>query len=271
MKTRILTAVIAIPLLLAVIISSGFYPMILQIVISLACGLMCFEFLSARGLQKDYRFSIIYILLGVLSPLLMRTKFKFVPLYIFIIVLAIVAIISHKTVKIEDMFFMCAGVLFIMLPMSSFSYLAPISGKAPFWCVLVLAIPWLSDTGAYFTGTYFGKRKLCPEISPKKTVEGAIGGIIASILAAVIVGLIFQFIVYPHAKINYPILILIGVTNSVLSIVGDLIFSLIKRWAGIKDYGFILPGHGGLLDRMDSVLFSIPAVFILAQITTIIS
>jgi len=129
-------------------------------------------------------------------------------------------------------------------------------------CV-ALVPPWFADSAAYFTGSAIGKHKLCPVISPKKTVEGAIGGAIASIVGSQLLGLVYQFIFYRDVLINYPALLLIGMYSAVISVVGDLTFSLIKRECKIKDYGSIMPGHGGMLDRFDSVVFTVPfALFI---------
>ena len=116
-----------------------------------------------------------------------------------------------------------------------------------------------------FIGASFGKHKLCPKISPKKTVEGAIGGILFCDLTAVIIGLIFHFCVMPDANINFWALILLGVIDAPVSILGDLSFSLIKRNYGIKDYGSIFPGHGGMLDRFDSIIFTAPVLVAINQ------
>lgn len=121
--------------------------------------------------------------------------------------------------------------------------------------LLPFIIAWLSDTGAYFTGYFFGKHKLAPKMSPKKTVEGAIGGVVfAGIATFVYTGLVYD---------NFAIaLIPFGCIGSVVSQIGDLAASCIKRDFDKKDYGSILPGHGGLMDRFDSVLFAAPYVLL---------
>lgn len=123
------------------------------------------------------------------------------------------------------------------------------------WALLLpFIIAWITDTGAYFTGYFLGKRKLCPKMSPKKTVEGAIGGTTASLIATVIFGICYcGFGMDVVLKFAF-----IGVVGSVISQIGDLAASCIKRDFGKKDYGSLLPGHGGLMDRFDSVLFSAP-------------
>ncbi len=115
-----------------------------------------------------------------------------------------------------------------------------------------------SDVGAYFTGMKFGKHKLCPAISPKKTVEGSIGGILLASVTALVFALMAKEIGYSK---QWHLFIIIGAITAVLSQFGDLAASMVKRKFGAKDYGNILPGHGGFMDRLDSVLFGFAAVF----------
>ncbi len=122
------------------------------------------------------------------------------------------------------------------------------------WVVLAMGIAWGSDTGAYFAGRFFGKRKLAPLISPAKTVEGAIGGMAASILVAVI----WQ-VVWLHDELPLWHAVVLAMIANVLGQSGDLVESLIKRSTGVKDSGSILPGHGGLLDRIDALMFTATA------------
>lgn len=126
------------------------------------------------------------------------------------------------------------------------------------WCFLVLAVSWLGDTGGYFAGKYFGSHKMYPLVSPKKTWEGAVGGVILSTVGTWVVG-----------RIGLPELSLVevlvgGPALCAAGIIGDLSESLLKRSFGVKDSGWIMPGHGGLLDRIDSVLFVAPLVWLLA-------
>ena len=129
-----------------------------------------------------------------------------------------------------------------------------------FLLVLSFFAAWMTDIFAYFVGSKFGKHKLCPKISPKKTVEGAIGGVIFCIISAVIIWVLFQNIFMPQLKFNFFGLLILAVLNAVISIIGDLSFSLIKRSLDIKDYSSIFPGHGGMLDRFDSIIFTAPVM-----------
>ena len=141
--------------------------------------------------------------------------------------------------------------------------------------MLALFIPVFTDTFAYFTGMAIGGKKLCPEISPKKTIAGAVGGIVGGIAASVIVFLLFDFYgvfdsiknVNVHAlttnmNVSLAIYMVIGLVGAVVSEVGDLAASWIKRRAGIKDFGKIFPGHGGIMDRLDSILFVLPIIYL---------
>lgn len=128
------------------------------------------------------------------------------------------------------------------------------------WTILFFLIVWASDTCAYFIGKRFGKRKLYPEISPKKTVEGAIGGLLSGILLALVYKLLFFRELSWFAAVIVPILV------SPFSQVGDLCESLLKRACGKKDSGGVLPGHGGFLDRFDGIVFSLPVMYACARL-----
>lgn len=118
----------------------------------------------------------------------------------------------------------------------------------------------MTDTFAYFTGRFFGNHKLIPSISPKKTVEGAIGGIIGSIVGCVIFALLF-----PQSNVSLYLGVVIGLLGSLVAQIGDLVASAIKRNCYIKDFGKIIPGHGGILDRFDSILFVSPFIYFFFQ------
>ncbi|MCX6344223.1 MAG: phosphatidate cytidylyltransferase [Armatimonadetes bacterium] len=128
------------------------------------------------------------------------------------------------------------------------------SNDATAWLVMMAFIcTWASDTGAFFIGKFFGKKKIAPNLSPNKTLEGCIGGFAGAIISALIVGYIIRLPLH-HA-------LALGVLMGVLCQLGDLSESAIKREIGIKDFGKALPGHGGVLDRMDSMLFTGPAMY----------
>ncbi len=127
------------------------------------------------------------------------------------------------------------------------------------WLLTALAIVWMADTGAYFAGRAFGKHKLAPNISPNKTVEGLIGGLVAAVTTGVGLGLLAGAQPY-----QLPVLALTALLAAIAAVIGDLVESLMKRQAGVKDSGTLIPGHGGILDRTDSILAALP-VFALCK------
>lgn len=129
--------------------------------------------------------------------------------------------------------------------------------KGAEWLLLLTAITASSDTGAYYAGTLLGKNKLCPSISPGKTVEGFIGGLLAGALAAVALG---YFVLPEVSALRFCVL---AIPLTCIGVVGDLTESVLKRAAGVKDSGNILPGHGGILDRIDSLILAAPVLFYL--------
>lgn len=281
MKVRLISAAVGIVLCVALLIIGDYYPMPIKIAISIVSGILCYEFISAKSLFKKYSISIPCLAFSVLMPLLCNTVLEYIPLYVYTIVFFVLLVVLHNTIKVEDALFAYGGTLLITLSMTAFSDVAfGEFGHTSFWVVLTLAVPWLADSGAYFAGVFFGKHKLCPSISPKKTIEGAIGGLVCGTLGAVLVGYIFSLIYAADlsvgggnvtAEVEYLPLIIIGLINPIVSIFGDLTFSLIKRSCGIKDFGSIMPGHGGMLDRFDSIILCAPLVFLISQYFTVIS
>jgi phosphatidate cytidylyltransferase len=129
----------------------------------------------------------------------------------------------------------------------------------------VLAVVWFGDTGGYFGGRFFGKHKLAPQKSPKKTWEGAIAGLAASMTAA----LIFHFCLYQGLTGGFTTALACGFFGGISGQMGDLVESVIKRFTGVKDSGALLPGHGGLLDRIDGVLFAAPVIWFILYVAQV--
>jgi phosphatidate cytidylyltransferase len=147
------------------------------------------------------------------------------------------------------------GLLYICLPLGLLIFIDK-HPRGNIWIFFLLFVIFMTDTGAFYFGRIFGKHKLYPSVSPGKTWEGAIGGFLCSLIAV----LIFSFF-FPVYRLNVSIWVL-AASLSILSQVGDLAESLLKRIYGVKDSGKILPGHGGVLDRIDGLLFAIPALYI---------
>ncbi len=135
-----------------------------------------------------------------------------------------------------------------------FSFFMMIRDIDPSWLVFLFFVIWMSDTCAYFTGISIGKRKLIPKVSPGKTIEGLAGGVIGALIMA----FLWNYFLF---DINPLLMGLIAVDIIIAGIIGDLIESMIKRGAAVKDSGSLIPGHGGILDRFDSLLFAAPVLF----------
>jgi phosphatidate cytidylyltransferase len=160
-------------------------------------------------------------------------------------------------------------ILYLAFPLGSGLILLMTVPRGMLWLIVALMAPWFSDMFAYFTGSAIGSNPIVPQISPKKTVEGSLGGIAGSMLS---LALFFYFFlrVQPDMPSSIPYNLLFslasGLLLSVASQLGDWLASGVKRWSGIKDFGTIFPGHGGILDRFDSVLFTLPMTLFLAVI-----
>ena len=271
MKTRLITAGVGIVIALSIFIFSEMHSIVLTVAISIATTIMCGEYLTAKSLHKDLRIFIPCLVFAFLIPMLSYSVVGFLPYFLFVLYIAVISIFFYKTISVENILFTFFGITLITISMGLFTIRACAQNHhTSFWAVLILGVPWLADSGAYFVGSALGKHKLCPEISPKKTVEGAIGGIICATASPFIFVLIYMLL-YGGMKVNWAILPVIGVVNALISIVGDLLFSVVKRGCNIKDYGSIMPGHGGLLDRFDSVILTVPVVYIISQYVDIIS
>ncbi|MBO8170982.1 MAG: phosphatidate cytidylyltransferase [Bacillaceae bacterium] len=180
-----------------------------------------------------------------------------VPQVIFLVVLGLMLlmILTRNKIHIEKIGHVLVGSLYLGF---AFHYMLITrqleNGFLLF--ILILFSTWATDTAAYFVGKKFGKRKLCPELSPNKTIEGSLGGL----LGAVLVALIFQAIT---GILTYPLVLALGLVIGVTGQVGDLIESAVKRHFDVKDSGHILPGHGGILDRFDSLIAIYAVLYIL--------
>ena len=168
--------------------------------------------------------------------------------------------VSIKSIKIIDVFYVFTITLVFAVAGQAFMYIRQLSFNAAFY---VLFTNFMSDAFAYYFGIRFGKHKLAPIISPKKTWEGAVAGVAMS---AILGTTIFYFL--PFGGFPLWVMFLISIVLGIGAIIGDLIFSSIKRYFGLKDFGVIFPGHGGILDRVDSLLFNLMAFLALVALIT---
>lgn len=175
---------------------------------------------------------------------------------VYIVVCAILILIKQADFDLSKIAVLCGMPLIYAFAFSTISSIITATNGI-YYLLLILNFSSVCDMGAYFVGVSYGKRKLCPEISPNKTVEGALGGIVSSIVVSLIITLCYgKFTaIIPTVLLTIPLCI--------AGMAGDLFASVIKRKTGIKDYGNLIPGHGGVLDRVDSMLFIAPLIFCL--------
>ncbi|NFV11393.1 phosphatidate cytidylyltransferase [Clostridium sporogenes] len=228
-------------------------------ILALSLGGM-YEFYKVVKNKDIHPIEIIGYLLCLIYyiPLLNTINYKNI---FYIVTLAVFILLAIPVINLKYNFIDVAITLlgFLYVPIF-FSFIVLVNnknyGNYLVWLIFISA--WLCDTTAYYVGKYFGKNKLCPKVSPKKTIEGSIGGIIGASLACTIFGIIiFKF------GVNIEIIhyVLIGSICGIVCQFGDLVASSTKRYAGVKDYSNLIPGHGGILDRFDSILFSSVAVY----------
>ena len=277
MKTRVITAVVGLALLGVVL--AFFDTALFDLVLSAVCLIAIHEVFSAMGFGKKqwylYAVAVPFTLLIMLttSP---AVRWLVLPVsFLVVLFFNICQIAQVQTLDFGKMagYVYFSGVIIFcfyslihlkrMLPFANYRY------DAVYFILLTLCFAWGGDTAAYFAGRAFGKHKLAPIVSPHKTVEGAIGGVVGSILAGMLLTAVYTMLSVSHPVISiqmrpkhYLVLLLMGAIASVLGIMGDLFASAVKRQVGIKDYGTIFPGHGGILDRFDSVMFIAPFVAI---------
>lgn len=265
MRTRIITAVVAI---------AGIFPFfwfsdpveptnplnyVFPLLMSLISLVSAWELLHCVGLHKNHAVVAPSLILAFAFPMLARVlremRETYVQLAILVILLFAIYLFAMIVFHFGKVEMGKLALCFMTLVYTTGAYSAVVllrdEGEAGrFLFLMPFVFSWVTDTFAYFCGRFFGKHKLIPEVSPKKTVEGAIGGVVFGTLGVVIYGLVVAkaFGMTP----NYPVLAIGGILIPVVSQVGDLVMSAIKREYGIKDFGKMLPGHGGLLDRFDS-------------------
>ncbi|MBA5850471.1 phosphatidate cytidylyltransferase [Clostridium sp. cel8] len=251
MNNRYLGALIIAPFILLLFIG-GVYLKYAIMVLSL---MGMYEFYGAASKKGINPISIIGYLVCIIYYISINNyynyKFVFLSTVITLFALMCITVLDLKynfiDISITILGFLYSAVFF------SFIVLIYNLNYGNYFVWLIFISSWLCDTGAYYSGKFFGKNKLCPKLSPKKTIEGSIGGIISSTIGCFLFGL---FSIYRQVPMSIYHYVAIGILCGVFSQFGDLFASSIKRYAGIKDYSNLIPGHGGILDRFDSILFS---------------
>jgi phosphatidate cytidylyltransferase len=224
------------------------------------------EFIRMNSLQH-HRVTTWFGYLGVIGlafPWQPESSFSIASLdhliWLFLFILLCITVTSKNKITIDSIAMMFIGMVYVGIGFHYMIATRLMEQDGLFWTLLVFFCIWATDSGAYFTGSAIGKHPLWPTISPKKSVEGAVGGIVISILVA----LVFAW-VRPEL-LSWSQALLLGLVIAVVGQMGDLIQSAYKRVKGIKDTGTLLPGHGGVLDRVDSWLIVFPMVHLLSLI-----
>ena len=267
MLTRILTACVLIPLLVLILIFS--WTLAYPVAWAILAGIAIFEIFRVFGRTKDFWLSIPAYLLAVGLPFgfyftLIGAKILLAAILVFLLWVISVTVFRRGTFAFAEAASVLTATVYISVGFAALSAIRYGVDRGAYLCLLAFIGPFTTDTFAYFTGRFFGRHKLIPEVSPKKTVEGSIGGTVFCIIGYVVFGLVMQF--GYGFTVNYWMLGIAGLLVAVISQIGDLIASLIKREHGIKDYGKIFPGHGGVMDRFDSVLTTSVTLWLLMQI-----
>lgn len=246
MKQRIITAIIAASIFLPIVIYGGWPFFVLTYVLA-TVGL--FELIRMKHISLFSFPSVVSFLVLWLFLYPYEHMINIWMLIIGFLLLLIYTVISKNAFTFDDAGFMIASLLYVGVGFYSFLQVREAGLSYIFYALFLI---WATDSGAYFIGRAFGKRKLWEHISPNKTVEGAIGGVLCALLAVSV----YEWL-SPFAP-SFLLLLIATVVLSIFGQLGDLVESAFKRHYGVKDSGAILPGHGGILDRFDSLLFILP-------------
>ena len=269
MKMRVITAALGIPLLLLVLLAAP------KEVVGLIWGTLMaigsYELLFCTGLVKEKRL-VIYSCVMAFAVTLWSTynaihAYAVLGVMVFMGLMFGEMMMSHIKVTFEKVCLILVGGLLVPYLLSSLIRILVMSiGR---YVVLIpFIVAFASDSGAYFAGRFFGKHKMAPVISQHKTIEGAIGGVVSAMVCMVVYALIMQ--IFFDFKVYYGYALIYGLLGSLVGIFGDLCFSIVKRQTGIKDYGNLIPGHGGILDRFDSMMMVGPLMEVLLILIPIV-
>ena len=277
MKTRIITSVFITIVLVAILLLSNTiaYSIALSILATIAAN----EVLKVYDVDKKYLVSVpAYItaaamptLSFVMTEVMEKAASEFIialalVMFVLMLYLFVVAVFAKGKIEFASLSAGFVLVMYITACFSALSVIRYVTDAGMFNLGMVFIGAWISDIFAYFTGRFLGKHKLIPEVSPKKTVEGSVGAIVFTTLLMLLYGWIVSL-----ATDFTPNYLVLGLSAPVLSVVGqigDLFASLVKRERGVKDYGKLLPGHGGIMDRFDSILTVSGATMVITLLFT---
>lgn len=260
-KTRLLSGIVLVIAALVLIITGGNLLLVSTLLISY---IGMFELYRIFHIEKELPGIVGYLAATVYYC---NLKFDFLPdlmMFVlgFLILLMFVYVFTYPKYKTEQLLAAFFGVFYVAV-MLSYVYQTRMLSMGAYIVWLIFLCSWGCDTCAYCVGVLIGKHKMSPKLSPKKSVEGAVGGVVGAALLTILYGMVFKNAMGVGNTEVY-IMAVISAVGALVSMVGDLTASAIKRNYDIKDYGKLIPGHGGILDRFDSVIFTAPMIYFLA-------
>ena len=282
MKVRITTGIISAVFVIAMLVFTGLgYPGAASIPMGLVAAIAAYEMMRVSKC-KNKVLTGVSMAVAALIPAYVDFKVQeMIPvpvsvlLTVYIVAMLIIMLKHYETTKFEHVALALFGSLVIPAALGTIFGIRNLCFDYPdlfqrshtvFLILFAMYCAWMSDTCAYFAGRFLGKHKLAPKISPKKTVEGAIGGVLGNMIVCVITFLICDKFFFFIDTIKLWMVVVVSIIVSILGIFGDLSASVIKRNFGEKDFGNLFPGHGGVLDRIDSFLVAAPATYAIIQI-----
>lgn len=269
MKLRVMAAAALIPILLVVVLVA---PVILTtVLLGILCAIAAYELLNGTGLVRHVRLIGYTVVMAFFVPLWcyygMEPLWALLAILIFFTLLFSEILISSAKLRLERLSVCFVGAFLIPYLLSALVRIL-LADSNRMLVLIPFVLAFLADSGAYFIGCKWGRHKLAPNISPKKSIEGLVGGVISAVAGMLLYCLILDMAF--NVQVSYAYAISYGIVGSLAGTFGDLCFSAIKRQAGIKDYGNLIPGHGGVLDRFDSVIVVAPLVEILLALLPVV-
>ena len=275
MKTRIISGAALIVIFAALLVMGG--PVLLVALLALTLiGLNEFyTVISSSNQHQPFRYvgmavaACLYICLLFFKEQLWSTNLMMYLITIMMILVMGLCIATYPKRSVTDAALTIFGVIYVAV-LFGYVYLLRTVPNGQFYVWYIFAASWGCDTCAYFCGYFLGKHKLAPVLSPKKTIEGAVGGVIGAILLCVIFGMVIAEPTGIDRGVLLKVSLVVGLLGSIVAQVGDIFASSIKRKMKIKDYGKLIPGHGGVLDRFDSLLLVAPVIVMTLEIFQVI-
>lgn len=282
MKVRIITGVICALIVIMLLVFTGLgYLGVMSIPMGVISAIAAYEIMRVSKCQNKLLTGVSMAVAAVVPGFVDYNVQQYLPVsssvfvVAYILVLLIIMLKYYDTTKFENVAMALFGSLAIPGSLGTFFKVRDLCINYPelfqrshcvFLILCAMYCAWMSDTWAYFVGSKFGKHKLAPRISPKKSVEGAIGGLVGTVLFCTVTYLVCDRFFFRLDTIKLWMVVVFSLVLAVLGMCGDLSASVIKRNFGEKDFGNLFPGHGGVLDRIDSFLVTMPALYVIIEI-----